>query len=334
MYGIFDPTLSNEKLAAMVVSEYPEDAELAGSPLEKWLILGRDGQKRDPARYAAIFQLALGMTESQERIAAFSLEQVNGLRRRDGLWETDPVCFALGGIMAVINNLSPDHPRLKRLLGLANYNGGILYRNLGQFEKAAQYQRSATAMELAAGHSDKAAISLFCCQVELTSAAFMTGDAISIREAVATLYQMGRCLEPVMDKDWMDNVAIHIIEFHFLSQTMPPDLSWLLGLLDPKKTNFWPEIIHQLYVPCLRGEWMAILANANVLLDKWAAEPSSSTQKAIYGCFLAKARALRKEGNHNGASGCVLTMNHHHRHHHGGYDYLVTANREFGLSPD
>lgn len=330
----FDLTMSDEELARLVVSEYPENAELSGSPLEKSLVLGRDGVKRDPARYADIFQLALGMTNNPERKASFALEQVNGLRRRDGLWEPDPVVFAMNGALDMATNLPSDYPRRKRLRGLANYNGGILFRNLGKFERAADYQMAAAALELAAGNPDKSAISLFCAQVERTSAAFMNGDSERIQSALSTLYNLGGDLEGTMLADWFDNVVIHIMEFYFLARQMPPDMEWLIGHLDPKKTNFWPEIIHGVMVPCLRGEWDTVLANADNLLNRWVAEASSSTQKAIYACVLAKARALCGTGHAEAAESLAGLMRTEFRKHHGGYDYLAVANREFGLSPD
>jgi hypothetical protein len=324
-------SLPNEALARKVVSLYPENTDLAGSPLERGFILGREGVERDPQRYAAIFELLFqtpGLAE--ERYASFGIEVLNGLRRRDGLWQTEPVVQTANAVLDMVRNL-PKTKRRNRLEGLANYNCGIMFHNLGKFEEAANFQMASATFELGAGNPDKTAIALFCAQVERTSASFVEGIK---HDNLKTLWSMGQNLEEVMNQDWLDNVAIHLIEGYFLAGTMPPDLEWLLGLLDPQKTNFWPSVIHGVMVPCLEGNWKMVLSNTDALLNEVVAIPSSSTQKAIYAIVLAKARALRATGDMTQAVSLVHLMRTKFRRHHGGYEYLAVSAQEFDLSPD
>lgn len=165
---MFDLTQSDGALARQLVEEYPEGAETFDADLTRPLLYGANP---DPARYARICALAFELTDSGERRATFALERVNGERRVRGTWDMAATLQSLEDAKQLIAMVS--EPRRNRLEELRRYHAGIVYREGGLYERAAEEQEQAAA---SAPDPVTAQISRFCATAERGHHALVTGD--------------------------------------------------------------------------------------------------------------------------------------------------------------
>lgn len=211
-------TRTDNELAHQLIVTSPEGDETYDKGDLRALLY--DPKLADRARYARIFRLAIDMTDSRERAASFALEMANGERRRPGLWDIKAVMEVLESTNSNIARL-PDNPRRNRLMELSMYHAGLVYREAGEYVKAAEAQlRSAS---FAPGTA-KGQISSFCAAVEMCHHALVTGDADDMGTALTNLIAEGEKLEKFRDdpdftvQQWvLANAPTHRLYAHYLA---------------------------------------------------------------------------------------------------------------------
>ena len=178
---------TNEEVAKQVLAEHGGDGDDGfNDTLTRPLLYGVGGVTKDPARYAAICSIVVRMAyvpANHERIATFLVETANGLRRVGGVWDALQVTDTLETARTSILGL-PEGPRRSRLEGLHAYHGGIVYRELGEFDKAALAQEESARL---GSDPNTNGISRFCAAVEWAHYSLVVGDPAMIAEKLAAL---------------------------------------------------------------------------------------------------------------------------------------------------
>ena len=166
---VIDLSLSDDDLARQLASQ-PDNSEEFDGVLAKIVLYGK-GQ--DPARYARICALAFALATSDERRATLLLGQVNGYRRIRETWQPSVALEMLDRVVPLVQ-VVPDEERRHRLSALGAYHDGIISREAGDYERAADAQERCADLDPIPALAQTAK---FCAAVERGHHALVVGDA-------------------------------------------------------------------------------------------------------------------------------------------------------------
>lgn len=219
---VFDPDLSDDALASLLLEHYRIEADLTGNPLEKPLLYS--GDSAGPERYMRVFTKAEIRADSAgnaERQISFMLEALNGARRRPGKWPVGKVEHLLDYIPRILPAVSPAD-RKARLTELYWYHTGLVFHLLGKFDRAAEAQHKAADFARARGNEQSAIICDAQGAYESACGAIARNNTDEIATALNVLRLQSSRLDELDDSTetnsrWKyGNGPVHRMVMHFL----------------------------------------------------------------------------------------------------------------------
>lgn len=175
-----------------------------------------------------------------------------------------------------LNALVQDETRRRRLEELRCYHAGIVYREAGQFDLAAQNQEEAAAVAL---NPDTAAISRFCAAVERAYHAIAGGDPEQVAQRLQQVQEASGAISvlsnaTVTNTRWRDaDRPAHLLELSFFAgvpyEGWDRDLAALLALPEPLASTYvhWRGTMQA--ADCLRkGQLCRAIMLADEVLHK------------------------------------------------------------------
>ncbi len=319
-----------DRLAAEILA-LPDGTELAGSNLEKGLLVAQNSYERDPGLYAEIYERALRALNTTgplnpERHASFLLEVLSGRRRQKGLQiSTAKLTDNLWQALQILRGLT-DSPRKMRLLGLAYYHGALLYRMTGQHDLAADCQRRALIRANEIGDKSSASTYLFGEQVELIHHALLRGEG-NLEHLLGTLCEMHKVKSQGLQGTWDRSMLIHLYVLHWLAGVESNYVDEQFKLfLDGPLEDHWGKVLQMVVGAHKEGAYNQAIINAPGVFNEVKDTPSSSIQDALSLMALAVARSHREmlapKAYEAYGQACTVKL------HHGGHFVREVARRE------
>ncbi len=288
----------------MVTSEDQARIETIGARLAG---LGPDTDSNDwPERDQILYKeknpmLWLRICERAQQLAPeeavvriwLRLEEINGMRRLNGLWPIDVVVTKHAFVRLLIDKLGPDHPRYKRLLGLWCYHGAMIHHLLGRFDDAARCHE--TEVELAEDERGKA-LAVFTQRVEEVNAAVVAGcDELFmwtqrlLEASYAADEQLGKSGE---DLRWRANVYCHMLFYGWLQGYGKSAVGLAeVEFLEKLPADLAPAFAHALpVIRAIAALWDDNYAAAEACLD----QPEVKNQIDWHGNALLVKLAIRR----------------------------------------
>ena len=291
---------ANIETLAAAIAALPENTDLADNPLVHALLKGKGGYTLDPGLYARIFERAANLCHQslEDHELSCCIEQVNGLRRETA-WQAGAITACIEEILSLVQALPNNSLRRLRLLGLANYHAGLIYRRAGAYERAAHVQLISAGLSAQSGDLAAMYTSLFVSQQEHLAHEFMWGGRrTSCEYAYIGLKALYATFADKMDSNWREAQAPRdLVIAAFVLGIELKEMDQYINSISQSATalDVWQETMAAL-AAYRREDWAGAVITAGNNAHKYMMSPSSSTGDAFLFNSLIAIRALHQQG--------------------------------------